>query len=159
MFKRIRSLKVRQAAAWTAWVKGPSQWYKGRLLVVKRSCVSALRELRRRRRAASRCDRKLGRLGRMMAHYVMIRTSVDAREMPNREVFRVYQVRWQIELVFNRMKSIMGLGLLPKRTDGSSRAWLNGKLFVALLVEKLWRQAEHFFPWGYSDPTAAKPLA
>jgi hypothetical protein len=53
----------------------------------------------------------------------------------------------------------MGLGLLPKRTDGSSRAWLNGKLFVALLVEKLWRQAEHFSPWGYGDPTAAPPLA
>jgi hypothetical protein len=159
VLKRIRGLKVGQAAEWTAWVKGPSQWYKGRLLAVKRSRASALRELRRRRRAASRRDRRLGPLGRMMAHYVMIWTSVDAGEMPTREVFRAYRLRWQIELVFKRMKSIMGLGLLPKRTDGSSRAWLNGKLFVALLVEKLWRQAEHFSPWGYGDPTAAQPLA
>ncbi|MGC8551904.1 MAG: transposase [Phycisphaerae bacterium] len=115
--------------------------------------------MRRRRRTASFCDRKLGRLGRLMAHYVLIWTSVDVTEMSTREVLRTYRLRWQIELVFKRMKSIMGLGLLPKRTDGSSRAWLNGKLFVALLVEKLWRQAEHFSPWGYNDPCAAQPLA
>ena len=159
VLKRVSILKVGQAAEWTAWVKGPTQWYKGRLLAVKRSRASALRELQRHRRMASYRDRKLGPSGRKMAHYVLIWTSVSAKEMPTREVLRTYRLRWQIELVFKRMKSIMGLGLLPKRTDGSSRAWLNGKVFVALLVEKLWRQAEHFSPWGYSDPSPAKPVA
>ncbi len=159
VFKRIRGLKVGQAAEWTTWVKGPTDWYRGRLLAVKRSRASTLRELRRRRRAAGSRGRNIGKSARLMAHYVLIWTSVNVKEMPTREVLRTYRLRWQIELVFKRMKSIMGLGLLPKRTDASSRAWLNGKLFIALLVEKLWRQAEHFSPWGYSDPTAAEPMA
>lgn len=153
--KAVLGLKVGQCVECAGWVKGPTQWYKGRLLIVKRSRASALRELRSRRRKTKARNRKLGPLGRLLAHYVLIWTSMSATEMPTRTVLRTYRLRWQIELAFKRMKSIMGLGLLPKRTDASSRAWLNGKLLVALLVEKLWQQAELFSPWGYSYPEPA----
>ncbi|MGC8551976.1 MAG: hypothetical protein ACP5O7_03825 [Phycisphaerae bacterium] len=43
VFKQIRVLKVGQCAEWTTWVKGPNQWYQGRLLAVKRSRASTLR--------------------------------------------------------------------------------------------------------------------
>jgi len=46
-------------------------------------------------------------------------------------------------------QSIAQLGHLPKYSDDSSKAWLYGKLFVALLTEKLIRQASSVFPWGY----------
>lgn len=48
-------------------------------------------------------------------------------------------MRWQIELVFKRLKSIAQLGHLPKHDDRSSRAWLYGKLLVTLLAQKLIR--------------------
>jgi IS4 transposase len=75
--------------------------------------------------------------------------------MGPRQVLQVYRLRWQLELVFKRAKSIMGLGQLPKYSDASSQAWLNGKLLVAMLVEKLWQHAEHFSPWGYDLPESA----
>ena len=156
---RVGKLKVGQLEEWATWVKGPTEWHKGRLLAVKRSRASTLRELRRRRQNAKSRHRRLGRKGRKLAGYVLIWTSVSAKEMPGRAVLRTYRLRWQIELAFKRMKSIMGLGLLPKRTDASSRAWLNGKLLVALLVEKLWQQAEHFSPWGYLHPQPTQPMA
>jgi hypothetical protein len=60
-----------------------------------------------------------------------------------------YRVRWQIELTFKRLKSLAKLGHLPKHDEQSSRAWLYGKLFMALLTQKLIRTGREISPWGY----------
>jgi hypothetical protein len=63
--------------------------------------------------------------------------------------------RRQIELLFKRLKSILAMGHLPKYDDQSSRAWLYGKLLVALLTQKLVRLGSAISPWGYDIwPTA-----
>jgi hypothetical protein len=60
-----------------------------------------------------------------------------------------YRVRWQIELTFKRLKSLAQLGHLPKHDAQSARSWLYGKLFVALLTQKLIRTGREISPWGY----------
>ena len=52
------------------------------------------------------------------------------------------------ELFFRRFKSLAQLGHLPKQDDESAKAWLDGKLLVALLVEKLIGHALAVSPWG-----------
>ena len=47
-----------------------------------------------------------------------------------------YRLRWQVELVFKRYKSLLGLGNIPTKTKESSEVWLNGKMFLGLLIEK-----------------------
>ena len=74
-------------------------------------------------------------------------------------VLELYRLRWQIELAFKRMKSLLGLGHLPKKDPASARAWLHGKLFVSLLVERMVEAANSFSPWGYSLDSAPKSLA
>ena len=59
-------------------------------------------------------------------------------------------MRWQIELVFKRLKSVAQLGHVPKHDDRSSRAWLYGKLLVTLLTQKLIRIGRDISPSG--DP-------
>ena len=76
--------------------------------------------------------------------------------LPAAEVLEWYRVRWQIELVFKRMKSLAALGQLPKHDDRSSRAWLYGKLLVALLGQELMRLGRDISPWGYRQPEAWK---
>ena len=66
------------------------------------------------------------------------------------EVLAWYRTRWQVELVFKHFKSLAQLGHLPKYDNDSAKAWLYGKLLVALLVEKLIRHATSVSPWGYS---------
>ena len=70
------------------------------------------------------------------------------------EVLEWYRVRWQIELVFKRLKSLAELGALPKHTDESARGWLYGKLLVVLLGQKLERLGRDISPWGYRLPDA-----
>ena len=50
--------------------------------------------------------------------------------------------------MFKRFKSLAELGHLPKHDEQNARAWLYGKLFVALLVEKLIGHARAVSPWG-----------
>ena len=63
----------------------------------------------------------------------------------------------QVELLFNRFKSLAKLGHLPKQDDESAEAWLYGKL----LVEKLIGHATAISPWKYrlAASTDAQRLA
>lgn len=83
------------------------------------------------------------------AKYVIVFTNYPEESFSAEEILEWYRVRWQVELVFKRFKSIAQLGHLPKHSDDSSKAWLYGKLFVALLTNKLVEYAESISPWGY----------
>jgi hypothetical protein len=73
------------------------------------------------------------------------------------EVLRWYRLRWQIELVFKRFKQIAQLGHLPKYDDESAKAWLYGKIFTALITEKLISCARSISPWGCNFAREAHP--
>jgi len=81
--------------------------------------------------------------------YVILVTNVIDPAVTDADLLNLYRLRWQIEIAFKRLKSIMGLGHLPKYEARSCRAWLAGKLFVALLLELLVEAARLFSPWGY----------
>ena len=76
--------------------------------------------------------------------------------IPNRGVFvmdlsaeaalELYRGRWQVELAFKRMKSLLGIGHLHKKVPEGIVAWLYGKLFCAVLIERLLEAAEFFSP-------------
>jgi hypothetical protein len=85
----------------------------------------------------------------LYAEYIIVLTTFDKSQFSPSEVLNWYRLRWQIELVFKRFKQLAQLGHLPKHTDESSKAWLYGKLLIALLTEKLIWQAKFISPWGY----------
>ena len=43
----------------------------------------------------------------------------------------------------------MGLSYLPKQDPVGAKAWIQGKIFSAFLIEALISAGERFFPWGY----------
>ena len=59
------------------------------------------------------------------------------KEFTSDEILRLYRLRWQVEMVFKRYKSILKLGSIPTKTDISSLVWLNCKMLIALLIEKI----------------------
>lgn len=67
--------------------------------------------------------------------FMFVITSLPA-SVSAEKVLEFYRLRWQVELVFKRYKSLLGLGNIPTKTKEPSEVWLNGKMFLALLIEK-----------------------
>jgi IS4 transposase len=84
------------------------------------------------------------------ADYVFVFTTLTETYLAS-VVMELYRARWQIELAFKRLKSLVQLGHLKKHDQIASRAWLQGKLLVAFLVDALLVTAERISPWGYAN--------
>jgi hypothetical protein len=153
--ERLRTLTVGTCREWSALVRHGASTYRGRLVAVKRSRWSACLERRALRKRAARQQKRLSRAAVFLAGYFYVWTDVPATVLGATAVLNWYRCRWQIELCFKRMKSILHLGELPKKREDSCRAWLHGKLLVSLLLERLLEEAEHFSPWGYELDAAA----
>jgi hypothetical protein len=80
--------------------------------------------------------------------YIILLTSLP-KKIKADEILELYRLRWQIEITFKHLKSIFGLGHLPKEDEESARSWLHGKLFVALLAQTIVDEGHLFSPWGY----------
>lgn len=158
ILKTVRGLKPGKLREWRTCVQHPQgHWLRGRLIAVKRSIQATRLERKRLMRRANRRQHKVSKESLEAAQYFMVWTNLPDSYISS-EVLEFYRLRWQIELVFKRMKSIMGLGHLPKADPVSCRAWLHGKLFVALLVERMIAAANSFSPWGYQLETSQESV-
>ena len=138
------------ARSWSAQVVSPQQLrVSGRVCAIRKTEESIRIAQEGIRKEAARKGRQVQPQTLEFAKYVIVFTTFPAAEFPAADVLEWYRLRWQVELVFKRFKSLAGLGHLPKHDDDSAKAWLYGKLVVALLVEKLIGHATAISPWGY----------
>ena len=163
LLKKIQALRKSGAIAeWRVSVESGKQKIDGRLCAIRKSEAAIQRAQRKLAIKQQSGTAKDTPESREYACYVLVFTTLPRQRATAREVLECYRLRWQIELTFKRLKSIVNLGHVPKHHDQSSRAWLFGKLFVALLSQKLARVGSAISPWGYylqeqaSDP---KPVA
>lgn len=122
----------------------------GRLCVVRKSHTAAKLAHKKLRRRAQKNGHVVQEETLLFAKYVLVFSTVDPGESTAVDVLDLYRYRWQVELIFKRFKQIARLGHLPKHDPASARAWLYGKLFIALMTERLLAHAENFSPWGCS---------
>ena len=151
VLEKLRSLDECAQGDWDVWFRDPNDntLIKGRICSLRKSKEAIELAKKKILREASKKRRKLRPETLEYAEYVIIFTTVNRHVFKKKDVLTLYRSRWQVELVFKRLKSIVGLGHLPKKDPESCIAWLYGKMLVALLVERLYREADFFSPWGY----------
>jgi IS4 transposase len=94
------------------------------------------------------------------AGYVFVLCSLPRETLDAAAALELYRFRWQIELAFKRLKSLLDLGELPARDRELARSFLHAKLLAALLLDDLTDRFLAFFPWGYRlARTTPVPLA
>ncbi len=80
---------------------------------------------------------------------IWIITTVPDNLASDEIIMELYRVRWQIELEFKRLKSLLHLDALPTRNGPTAASWILARILAAILIEKLLRTSEDFSPWGY----------
>jgi hypothetical protein len=64
-------------------------------------------------------------------------------------VMGLYRLRWQIELLFKRLKSLLYLDTLPSRQGPTAKSWMLARLLAAALAQRLVEPNGPLSPWGY----------
>lgn len=151
LLKRLRRLKPREIGEWSAQTRDDGDGAVcGRVVAVAKTRQAAEQAQQQVRRQAQKHGGATVQPETLeAAKYVFVFTTARQEDLGARQTLEMYRGRWQIELVFKRLKSILGLGHLRKTDLESAKAWLQGKLLVAFLIEALIRCGESFFPWGW----------
>lgn len=108
-----------------------------RLVARRKSDEDADEGKRRAKIAAKKGGHKLDEKTLEACEYFFVLTSLNASEASTEQVLALYRLRWQIELEFKRLKSLLKLDDLRAKTPSTVRAALAAKLLGAVLVEEL----------------------
>ena len=159
----LRTLKAGGAGDWPVAIgedKKGLQPIAGRVCAIKKSQTAAERGRARAARGSRRGGHQVRPETLEAAEYIFVFTTLGAH-VPAPAILEMYRGRWQVELTFKRLKSLLALGHLKKVDPQGAKAWLQGKLLVAILIETLIALAERFFPWGYplAPDSPSLPLA
>jgi Transposase DDE domain len=114
--------------------KERDQKIAGRLVVMR--LPEAQAEKARARLVRERGSR-VSDLDREAASYVVLFTTVPKSRLDAERCLALYRLRWQVELLFKRWKSLCGLDRLPNYLDETIHAWLYGKVLLALLMQRM----------------------
>jgi hypothetical protein len=140
----------RETAEITAWARsGKHQTPIAVRLIARRKPPEVIAaEYKRLRQQASRKQSKLDPRSLIAAQYLVLATSLPQADYPACEVLAVYRLRWQIELAFKRLKSLLHMDKLRTKTVAGTRCWLYAHLIVALLGDDLSQDVLESFPSG-----------
>ncbi len=150
VLEHLRQRDPEDIGDWDVWFKNPDggNVIKGCLCSIRKSQGAVEKAKKQLRHMASKKGRTLRPETLEHAEYITVFTTTTRHVFTGMRLVSLYRARWQVELVFKRLKSMIGVGHLPKHDPDSCLAWLYGKMVVALLVERLYQEAEFFSPGG-----------
>lgn len=125
-----------KAAGCTVYINGNGKKQIAlRLCAKKKTKEEVCAEEKRLKRSESKKQKTYSEDTRSTHRYMFVITSLPA-EISAEEILSCYRLRWQVELVFKRMKSLLQLGNIPTKTKGLGEVWISGKILLSLLTEK-----------------------
>jgi hypothetical protein len=117
-------------------IEGAGAPMRTRIVIGRKPEAAARAERERMTREARKKGKQLDPRSLIAAEYVMLATSLAPDDYPADEILALYRLRWQIELAFKRLKSLLRLDCLPAKTDRGGRSWIYAHLILALATDE-----------------------
>jgi hypothetical protein len=136
-FNVLRWLRQRGSSPreWVGWCRWQGQRYRVRLLAGKLDAQATQRARRRQRRKAQKAGRTLTAPTLAVAGWLLLLTTLPAETWSAAEVLALYRVRWQVELVFKKMKQLLRLNQIRSKHRTSVEATVRALLIAWALHE------------------------
>lgn len=143
------TLSADEIGDWSLQFEHEGTTHPVRLIAMRKSAAAAEKESQRLRTEARRKQRSPDPRSLAAAHFIYLVTDLPVERLDASQVLELYRLRWQIEIAFKRLKSLLDLDHLRAKRPQTAAAYLYGKLLGALLLDELYAWAESFFPWGF----------
>src|SRR6266571_2899460 len=137
---------------WTGWCRWQGHRYRVRLIAATLDAKATQAARRRQRRKAQKAGRTITAPTLAVAGWLLLITTLDAATWSAADVLYVYRARWQVELVFKKMKQLLRLNQIRSTHPTSVEATVR-----ALLVA--WALHEDTTTWLRSLLSATAPPA
>lgn len=139
----IRNLQEFESMSFKGFYKVKNEYRPVRLIAMKKSREDDEKAVKKIENDCRRKKRNTPKQDTLeLNKYIILVTSLD---YSNDKILELYRCRWQIELVFKRLKSLFELSKIPSAKPETAKAWFYGKLFLAVLCETILK-AEVFSP-------------
>jgi hypothetical protein len=140
-------------AEWSGFCQYRNRRYRVRLIASKLPPAKVAAARKRKAQKAKKAHRKLRPTTLALAGWLVLITTLDAT-WPATEVLRLYQARWQIELVFKRIKQLLRLAPLRCQNRDAVEATVRAILIAWALTEQVAGEVRALLPTGARDPQA-----
>jgi hypothetical protein len=138
------------------------QWegrrYAVRLIAAQLPPAAAEAARRRLRQKAQKHGRTVRAETLAVAGWVLLITTLEATAWAETDVLRLYRARWQVELVFKRMKQLLALNQIRSTCAAGAEATIRALLVAWALHEEEGAQLRALLPTG-TEPAAVSTLA
>lgn len=149
LLENLRRLEGNKCGEWKVSFEWEGKRYKARLCAVRKSALHAARARKKAINKSRSRKQQIKDLTLELTGYILVLTTLPKVDYFTKEVLEIYRCRWQVELAFKRLKSLLAFGHVPKTDPDSSRGWMQGKILAALLIDKILRKGRFFSPWGF----------
>jgi hypothetical protein len=123
------------AQEWHGWCRWAGQRYSVRLVATKLDPTATRCARRRTRRKAQKAGRRITAPTLAVAGWLLLITTLDATIWAMADVLYVYRARWQVELVFKKMKQLLRLNQIRSKHRTSVEATVRALLIAWALHE------------------------
>lgn len=141
-----------QAQAIEVQLSQAGQTYSLRLVACPLPLAQAQAARRRVRRKAQKNQVQPTQATLFAAGFVLLLTNLPSSHYSAAQVGALYRLRWQVELYFKRLKSLMHLDQLRAHDPQLAQVYLLAKVLAALVLDRLSHLFLAQFPAGLSDP-------
>lgn len=133
----LRQVSATASTEREVWINTPDGTFKLRLMACPLPPQAAEAARRRCRQAAKKKGRTPSQESLFASGFVMVVTNLPAEQWDPEQVLSLYRIRWQVELLIKRLKSVLNLDHLRAQDPALAQVYLLGKLLAALMADEL----------------------
>lgn len=149
-----QSLEARERSVWLVTPQGR---FPLRLVACPLPPEKAEEARRRARQTAQKKKHQVDARTLLAAGFVLLLTNLPASQWSAPQVLELYRLRWQVEILIKRLKSVLALDGLRAQTPALAQTYLLGKMLGALLLQEMTGQVYCCVPDDWD--VQARPLS